>query len=56
MGDDVWEITFWPRSYFDIPENQDIDFMEVTFTNDKGNLVVSNEDGSAFIIAPKCFD
>jgi hypothetical protein len=56
MGDDVWEITLWPRSYFDIPENQDIDFMEVTFTNDKGNLVVSNEDGSAFIIAPKCFD
>ena len=56
MGDDVWEITLWPRSYFDIPENQDIDFMEVTFTNDKGNLVASNEDGSAFIIAPKCFD
>ena len=56
MGDDVWEITLWPRSYFDIPENQDIDFMEVTFTNDKGNLVVSNEDGSAFINAPKCFD
>ena len=56
MGDDVWEITLWPRSYFEIPENQDIDFMEVTFTNDKGNLVASNEDGSAFIIAPKCFD
>jgi hypothetical protein len=56
MGDDVWEITFWPRSYFDIPEDQDIDFMEVTFTNDNGNLVVTNIDGSAFIIAPKCFD
>ena len=28
----------------------------ITFTNDKGNLVVANDDGSAFIIAPKCFD
>ena len=56
VGDDIWEITIWPRGYFNIPEGQNIDFMEVTFTNDKGNLVVANDDGSAFIIAPKCFD
>lgn len=56
LGNDIWELTIWPRSYFGIPEGDPIDFLQVSFTNASGSIEIRNSDGSQFVIPPKCFD
>ena len=55
-GGDVWELTIWPKAYFDIPTGSNVTGIKVNFQNENGQIIVkdinTNED---FEILSKCF-
>jgi len=40
--------TIWPADYFDIPENEEIAYIEYSFKNADGSIEIKESDGSLF--------
>ncbi len=57
IGTDFWEITIWPKQFFDLSLDADITALSFTFTNATGDIIVNNPDtGEAFQIIPNCIN
>ena len=55
VGPDLWELTIWPPSYFDLPEGAEISEILVNFHDEARAAVVKDLSGNDFQILPKCF-
>lgn len=54
-GDDKWEISIWPKQFFDLPLDADISTITYKFTNEMGDIVVTNPDtGEDFQLLANC--
>lgn len=42
VGDNIWELTIWPPSYFEVPEGSLMTELQLNFQNTDGTIVVQN--------------
>ena len=55
VGNNLWEITIWPRQLFDASPGQEITDISFTVTNEASDIVVQDpETGEDFQIVPNC--
>ena len=55
IGPDLWQLTFWPRSFYALPDGATISEILANFQDESGNTVVKNVSGNDFQILAKCF-
>ena len=55
IGDDLWDITFWPNAFFGANPNAVISDMTYTFQNEAGDIVIQDpETLEDFILTENC--
>lgn len=55
VGNDLWEISIWPRQFFSAMPNQEITDISFNFTNEAGDIRVQNPDtGEDFQLMANC--
>ncbi|NND05294.1 MAG: DUF4961 domain-containing protein [Saprospiraceae bacterium] len=55
VGSDLWELTIWPPSYFDLTGGEEISEILVSFSDEAQTTVVGDVSGNDFQILSKCF-
>lgn len=50
----TYGITIWPAQYFNIPENEELSYIEYSFTNEDGSAKIVEDDGSLYIYNFEC--
>jgi len=55
VGEDLWSITIWPPTYFDIEDGNSIGELLMNFQNESGDIIVRAFGDSDFQVLPKCF-
>lgn len=55
VGNNLWEITFWPNSFFGAAQNAVISDMAFTFRNAEGDIIIQDPDTlEDFILTENC--
>ncbi len=55
VGEDLWNLTLWPKSYYNIPEGSGISEILANFQDETGGVIVRDVSGNDFQILEKCF-
>jgi len=55
VGGDLWELTIWPRSFYELSEETTITEILANFQDESGNTIVRDVSGNDFQIIAKCF-
>lgn len=55
IGPDLWQLTIWPESFYNIPEGSNIQEILANFQDEFGNTIVRDVSGNDFQILAKCF-
>jgi hypothetical protein len=55
VGEDLWRLDLWPRGYFDLSDDQTLDYIEYSFRNAAGDIVVQDPNsGSPLVFEFTC--
>ncbi|NND35245.1 MAG: DUF4961 domain-containing protein [Saprospiraceae bacterium] len=55
IGPDLWQLTMWPPSFYNIDDGNSINELLINFRDASGQVVVKNVSGNDFQVLPKCF-
>jgi hypothetical protein len=55
VGTDLWRLDLWPRGYFALSDDQTLDYIEYSFRNEAGDIIVQDPNtGSPLVFEFTC--